>query len=154
MTTLVLLMIFLVLVAWSNADLTVTATQVLPSTGARYIYGVAGEALTAGEPVYKKAADGLYWKCDADAEASADCKGVAYTAVAAGQPVVIQYDGQITLGAGAAPADGETYFVSDTAGGLKPDADLGSGEYVTYVGYGIGSNKLQLDIKATGNAHA
>ena len=137
------------------ADLSITPAQVLPSTGAKYLHGIAGEALTAGEVVYKKSSDGRYWKADADVEASADADGlVVAEAEAAGAGVLVQYAGDITLGAGAAPTQGQTYVVSATAGGIGLEGELASDDYLTYLGYGIGTNAVRLMIKATGIAHA
>lgn len=136
------------------ADLTITATQVLPTTSTRYSIVKVGEAVTHGQPLYKKASDGLYYKADADAEASAAAEGVAMSeAVASGQPIVMAVSGDITLGAGAAPAAATEYYVSPTAGGLCPEADVLSGDYLTRIGYGIGSNQIRLDIKVSGIAH-
>ena len=154
MLTLLILSAFVALILYAGVDLTLTATQVLPSTGAKFLHGLSGEALTHGQVVYKKAADGLYWLADADAEASAAAVGVVMCeAVAAGQEIVVQVEGDITLGAGAAPARGVLYLVSPTAGGYAP-APAASGDYLTVIGYGIGSNKIRLDINVTGIAAA
>ena len=46
------------------ADLTITAANVAPGAGAVKDTGTAGEALTAGQLVYKKSADGKWYKAD------------------------------------------------------------------------------------------
>lgn len=137
------------------ADLAITVAQVMPSTGAKYGWGLAGEVITQGEPLYLKASDGALWATDADASASADCVGIAMTgAAAAGACVLYQYDGDIDLGAGASAAAGQVYIVSATAGKIGLEAELAAADYMTILGVGIGSNKLRLNIEASGIAHA
>lgn len=128
------------------ADLVITASQVVPSTNARFQTGDAGEALTAGMPAYRKTADRKWYKADADAVDSAEAAGIVVCDAAAGQRVFVQDDGDLVLGAAAAPVAGETYVVSATAGKIAPIADLASGDYVTHLGVGKTGNKLQLHV--------
>ena len=130
------------------AALTITASQVLPSGGPTEA-GTAGAAITPGQSVYRDAATGTWKPAQGDgtaAEAGADGYGIALTqAAAAGQPVVVALPGaKVTLGAGAAPATGIVYFIGDTAGGLHPAGDLGSGDKVTAMGVGIASNRILI----------
>jgi uncharacterized phiE125 gp8 family phage protein len=83
------------------ADLTITAASVLPGSGAVIQTGTAGEAVTAGQALYQKAADSKWYKADCNS-ATAEvrvAKAIALTGSAAGQPVVVQTGGQITIGA-------------------------------------------------------
>ena len=135
------------------ADLTITTTQVLPDTSGVRTMETAGEALTQGQAVYIKAADGFAWtsQCDGTA-AEAAAVGIVLTgAGAANQPVVIQRTGTVVLGAGAAPTEGEVYCVSDTAGNIAPDADIATATwYRTILGTGDGTNGIVLAISASG----
>jgi hypothetical protein len=47
---------------------------------------------------------------------------------------------------------GTTYLVSRTAGGIMPDADRTTGDYVTVLGTAATTTQLDLNIKATGIA--
>lgn len=138
------------------ADLSITATQVLPATsGANFEELVAGEAIDLGEVCYKKASDSKAWRAKVLTAAEAAAIGVAVScAKAAEQKVVLQKSGSVTLGAGAAPAVGTPYFVSDNAGKIAVLGDLGAADYMTYLGVGESGNKLKLGIVATAIAHA
>lgn len=138
------------------ADLTITATQVLPAaTGATFEELFAGEALDCGEVYYLKTSDGKAWRALDATAAEASARGIVVSAAkAANQKMVGQRSGLVTLGAGAAPAVGTPYFVSDNAGKIAPLADLGAGDYMTVLGFGASGNKIQLGIVASGIAHA
>ena len=128
------------------ADLAITAAQVLPSTNARFQGGDAGEALTAGTSAYKKSTDHKWYKADADAQETAEASGVVVCDAALGQRVVVQDDGDLVVGAAAAPVVGETYVVSAAAGKIAPIADLTTGKYVTHLGVGKTGNKIALHV--------
>ena len=115
------------------ADLTVTATSVVPISGSVQS-GIAGETITAGQSLYIKAADGKLWKaqCDGTAE-EATCVGVAMNGAAVNQPVAYVADGSVNIGATTSKAT--TYVVSATAGGIAPQADLIATNRISYVGY-------------------
>lgn len=131
--------------------LTITAAQVLPGTGAiivRYTAGVA-QTITAGQAVYDQGSfvAGLA-DCDAGSGAHA-CVGIALNAASPGQPVNILQRGPITLGAGAAPVNGTPYFLSPIAGGIAPLADILTGDRLVYLGCGIGTNQVNIQIHLT-----
>jgi predicted transcriptional regulator len=115
------------------ADLTITATNVVPGTGASIQYGIAGETLLAGQALYLKAADGRMWKaeCDAAVEA-ATCAGVALNGASPGQTVGFVSNGTMTIGATTAKTT--TYMVSAAAGGICPQVDLVSTNKICIVG--------------------
>lgn len=128
------------------ADLSITATQVDAGADAIFGEGPAGEAITHGESVYKKESDGKIYKADADAsEEAARAVGIAVSeSVGAKGRIIFQKSGTFQPGAGASVTQGEIYYVSDTAGGIKPDADLGSGDYVTLLGVGDSSGNIVM----------
>lgn len=134
------------------ADLIITATQVLHSANAkvtRYTAG-AGVTITAGQTVYDSGSK-VAALADADtSETTAQTKGIALNGASPGQYVDVLEDGIITLGAGAAPAIGVPYFQSPVAGGIAPLADLLTGDYLTYIGTGIGSDQVDVKIHITG----
>lgn len=114
------------------ADLTITAANVIAGSDAVKEAGTAGATITAGQTV-KKNASGLFVLDDADDAPLAGTTGIALNGAATGQPVVVQTAGTITLGTGT---EGIPYFVSPTAGGLCPLADITTGDYVKIAGIG------------------
>lgn len=135
------------------ADVSITAANVAKGTGATVESGIAGETLTAGQPVYKKASDSKMYKADANVTtAEATTIGVTLHGSLAGQPIQYQKGGEITIG--GTIAVGGTYVVSATAGGIAPIADLVSTNYLTYLGYARTAAILVLNIKVTGVALA
>jgi hypothetical protein len=137
------------------ADLVITASQILPGTeaeGARFAQGLAGAAITAGKVLYKDSAAGTYKLADNNdtSSALAVAVGVALHAAEIGQPIRMQTDGPMTIGAGAAPAAGTIYVLSATAGGIAPSADLATGNRATILGVGMASNRVMLRIHVSG----
>lgn len=111
------------------ANLSVTAGSVLASATALLGAGVAGAAITAGQPVYKDTADSNKLKL-ADANASAATavvEGIALNGASAGQPVQFVYQDD-SFTPGGTLVVGETYALSATAGSLCPLADLTTGD--------------------------
>jgi hypothetical protein len=117
------------------SDLSVTPANVLPGAGASTDSGMSGAAITAGQPIYKASGGALY-PTDADS-ATVDARemdGIALnSAPGAGQPVTyMKPGGEITIG--ATMTAGVTYYLSGTAGGICPLADVGATEYLSIVG--------------------
>lgn len=139
------------------ADLSITANSVV--TAADGVFdkdAYFGEAVTAGMAVYKKSSDGKYWKAQSDGTAEESGSnvlfGVAMNGGAAGQPAVVQRGGTVTIG--ATIAAGVFYYISNTAGGICPVADLGSADYPSVIGYGTTTAILKISPVASGVALA
>ena len=134
------------------ADLSITVANVEPglaANGALFSEGTAGGTITAGQPLYIDSGDSDSLKpCDADVEASADAVGIALHAALDGQPIEYQTSGPMDLG--ATLTVGAAYYVSDTAGGVKPAADLAAGEYVTLLGVASAADVLEVRLLSTG----
>jgi len=113
------------------ADLSITASSVVPAAGATIIQGTAGAAITAGQPCYKDANDSDSWKpCDANgSDATAEAKGIAVCGAADGQPVSLITRGNLETG--ATTVKGQIYCVSATEGGIAPVSDLTTGDRTT-----------------------
>ncbi|HEV7323532.1 MAG TPA: hypothetical protein VGN91_00550 [Bosea sp. (in: a-proteobacteria)] len=129
------------------ADLTITAANVVAGANASVANGVAGEAVTAGKPVYLSATTKKWMLADSNS-ATAEARkatGVALNGAALNQPVAIQTGGDITIGATLTP--GAAYYLSDTPGGICPLADVGAGEYVCLLGLAKSTSVLTLDIQ-------
>lgn len=117
------------------ADLSITATNVIPSSAAVIQTGTAGEALTAGQLVYKKASDRKFYKADCDSATTEvrDVYGMAVTSSATGAPVSIVLEDPALAIAASGLTNGTIYLLSATAGGLAPAADATTGWYPTVV---------------------
>ncbi len=125
-------------------DVSVTATEVLDASDTVVTNGHFGETVTAGQVVYKKASDGLFWLADADdTSATATVAGIAMNGGAAGQPAEIAIGR--TIDPGFTVTVGEIYVLSGTPGGIAPVADLASGDYVSIIGIGITASSLSLE---------
>lgn len=130
------------------ADLTITAASVLAGSNAKIERFIAAVAVTAGQSAYVNSSGniGLF---DNNAVAPANSlKGVILNGAAAGQPVEVQTDGDITPG--ATLTKGQAYYGSDTAGGICPFADLASGEGVSLLGVAKSTTELTMAIRNTG----
>jgi len=131
-------------------DLTITATSVVPGSNAVLDTGTAGEAVTAGQAVYRSSTTAKWMKADSNS-ATTEAKratAIAVTGSAANQPIVVQKSGDITIG--ATLTAGTAYYLSDTAGGLCPVADVGSGEAVCLVGIAKTTAVLQIGFQYPG----
>lgn len=132
------------------ADISITAANVVKGSNAVTEDGTAGETITAGQFVYRDSSTGKYMKADADAATAAarTPRGVALNSASDGQPLEIQKSGNITIG-GTLTA-GVTYYLSGTAGGICPLADVGTGEYYCILGIATSTSVLALGINYSG----
>lgn len=134
------------------ADLSITAANVVAGADAKTDRAIAGETIAAGKTVYKAAATGKYMLADSNS-ATAEARvpvGIALCSASLNQPLVIATKGQVTIG-GTLTA-GVAYYQSDTAGGICPVADIGSGEYATILGIARSTSILDINIQASGVA--
>jgi len=115
-------------------DLSVTAANVVPGSDAKIIRGLAGETITAGQPVYRDATTRKFMKADSDSATQAvrEPAGIALHGASDGQPLAVQTEGLITIG--ATLTVGEIYVLSDTPGGIMPEGDLEAGDYPVVIG--------------------
>ncbi len=134
------------------ADLSVTAGNVTPGPNARIETGVAGEALTPLQPVYK-ATDGKWYKADNNGATDLvrAAKAVTLGTAAANQPITVQKSGRVNCG--SILTKNIPYFLSDTAGGICPLADVGTGEYGCIIGIGLSATEMLLILAYTGVAN-
>lgn len=113
-------------------DLVVTAASVAVGGTAITENGEAGAALTAGQVVMPRAS-GAYELADADDTTLDEVGGVVLNNAAEGQPITVAKPGSdITIG--ATLTAGTSYFLSATAGGICPFADLVIGDRVIFLG--------------------
>lgn len=135
------------------ADLVITAANVVPGATAKTRAGTAGAAVTPGQPLYE-AADGKWYPADCDSATAAARSplGLALNTAAAGQPVDVVRGGPVILG--AVLTAGVGYYLSATAGGICPVADLASGDYPVFLGFAISASVLDVTIVEAGVALA
>lgn len=133
------------------ADLSITATSVIAGADSVGENGFLGATVTAGQLVYKDSADGLWKLADADGAAALRTPGgIALNGGVSGQPVRVHKSGDITLN--SVLTVNTAYFLSDTPGGICPAADLGSGEYGTFVGIAKSTTVLKVNLTSSGVA--
>lgn len=133
------------------ADLTITAANVVAGSNSSTEVGTAGATITAGQAVYRDTTDGKYKLSDSNGAAAVRVpRGVALHASANGQPLTILKSGDVTIG--ATITAGVAYYMSDTPGGICPVADVGSGEYATFIGIATSTTVLKVNITPSGVA--
>lgn len=123
------------------AAITVTSTGVKPiesAGGHAYSRGVAGEALSAGDPVYLSA-DRKYMKVDPTDQNKVAIVGIAMNTVSTDQRLEIMTSGTVDLG--SALSDAVCVVVAGD-GTLEEIADLATGEYIVVVGFSVGGYLL------------
>jgi hypothetical protein len=129
------------------ADLSgITAVRPTTFTGVQNVK--YGGTIAVGQPVVKSG--GKYVLADANASAAlAEAEGIAITPGVDDGQGLIATGGAVIL-VGTTMTVGETYLVSRTAGGIMPNADRQTGDYVTRLGTASTATQLDLAIQATG----
>jgi hypothetical protein len=134
------------------ADLSITAANCVPVAPALIGYGTAGATITAGQAIYLEASSNT-WKLADNNSATAEARAataIALNGAASGQPLGYLSSGSVTLG--ATMTAGVVYYLSATAGGICPVADLTSGQYPCAVGIATSTTVLKLGFNASGVA--
>ena len=135
------------------ADVSITVANVSLRASPSGSVVQVGEAVTAMEPIYLKAADSKYYLGDANDSAMAAVVGIAVTPASADEYTYMVTAGTIDIG--GTTVKGTTYILSATAGGIAPISDLASGMYATILGTASDTTgTIELAIKATGQLKA
>lgn len=116
------------------ADLTIPAGVVTVRDGDPILTKTLQVTGTHGQLVYEDLSNaGKFNLCDADVQASARMKGILiHDGLAGGKGTAALPGARITFaGAVTGAVAGTVYYVSTTAGGLAPLADLAAGDYIT-----------------------
>lgn len=133
-------------------DLVITAAAVLAGAGASVKHVTSGATIVAGKAVVRDPATGKWVLADSN-HATAALRvpgGIALNAGSDGQPLAVLTAGPITFD--AVLAAGVAYYLSDTAGGICPVADVGSGERAVLLGMAESATVLELAIADSGVA--
>jgi hypothetical protein len=129
-------------------DLTITAASVAAGSNANVDRsGTFGEAVTAGQAVYKSSTTQKWMKADSNSVTpeARQAIGIALNGGATDQPGAVLKSGDVTIGATITP--GTAYYLSDTPGGICPLADVGAGEYVCEIGLAKSASVLAVSIQ-------
>lgn len=127
-------------------DLVITAANVVAGSNALKETGTAGETITAGMTVYKDPSSKRFMKADSNslAPGASVAYGIALHASLLYQPLTVQKSGDITIG--ATLTAGTAYCLSETAGGIEAQADVGSGNNLCVLGFAKSTTVLALNI--------
>jgi hypothetical protein len=127
------------------ADISITAANVLASSGATPLAGIAGTVLTQGQASYYDATTGTWKTITALAAAALSTLatlqfGIALQSVSIGQPVLIAIkDPSFTYGANVASGS-RVYVSAANAGGLTiTSGDITTGDAVILMGVVTGA---------------
>ena len=130
------------------AALSITVASVATVSGG-ITYGIAGETITAGMSVYLKASDSRWYMAQCDGTAAEAGSGVSFGfslhASLAGQPLAVQTDGTITIG--ATVAIGTNYVIGTGYGSINPSTDLASTNRIAYLGFGSTATVIDMSTK-------
>jgi len=140
------------------AAYTITQTEVTAGAGATISRtALAGVTITAGQALYLSAANTVSLAQADGTAAEAAAVGIAMNGGAAGQPILFVANGLVNLDTAAltGAALGDVVALGATAGGLYPNEDIATTEYVTIMGYIVTANPgvVNVSIIATGVAH-
>lgn len=132
------------------ADLSVTAANVVPGSGAKTESGIAGATITAGQVVYKDSSDNKFKLADTDSATAAvrSPYGIALNGASNGQTLGVLTMGAMTIG--ATVTAGVFYYLSGTAGGICPVADVAAGDYPCIIGSASSASVLNVHIVESG----
>jgi len=127
-------------------DVVITATSVAKGANAITRLGTLGATTTAGQAVYFDSSAGTWKLADGNAVGTAGSDGnigIALNGGASGQPVEVDIEDD-DFTPGGTLAIGTQLYVSETAGGICPAADVGAGVFVTLLMVPISTSKAIL----------
>ena len=135
------------------ADIAITAANVVAGSGAAISRSAnAGATITAGQVVYLDSSTGTYKLADCNSATAAvrSPVGIALNGASSGQPLAVLTSGPITIG-GTLTA-GVAYYLSGTAGGIRPVADNTTGDYPVALGIATSTSVLNVKLQEAGVA--
>ena len=133
------------------ADLAITEVGITAAT--QFARALVGQAGVPGDVLYLDTSSGNKWKQavadGTEEQAGKDGLAIQLTFTEAdGDFALIALDGNLRMAADVGYGEGTTYVVSETAGKIAEDGDIGSGSYKSIIGVGgtegASSNDLSL----------
>jgi len=134
-------------------DITVTPANVRWVSGTAPRKAVAGAQIDPGELVYKDLTTLEHLLADADTDAASEVDGLAISNGEDGREMWIAPAGA-RCNFGATLTAGTVYALSATAGGIAPEADLATGDYIVVVCIGEGTALANLILAKGPVVHA
>jgi hypothetical protein len=134
------------------ADAAMTATAIIPGTGAQVIDAQLGEnSITQGLALYQSADDSKWYIADCTDSDKDAAAGFALGAGEADQWVAVLTGGNMTCDnlSLSAAADAGVYILSE-AGEICPAGDVAADDYVTIVGVATSATNLHVNFVVSG----
>lgn len=138
--------------AWF-VDATVTAANVIWSSGVRPATVKAGATITPGQVCYLDTTVNEHILADADTDTASVVSGISIDGGVDGRDMYLAIPGSV-INVGFTTTAGTIYVLSTTAGGIAPWADLGTGDYVNVLFIGNGTAVVELICKRGTAVHA
>ncbi|KEA07484.1 hypothetical protein [Rhizobium rhizogenes] len=129
-------------------DIVITPSLVIAGTNATRDIGTAGEAIVAGKPVYFDSTVNKWKLSDNNGTGTRQVHGIALNGASLNQPVSVAKGGDVTIG--ATLTAGVAYYLSATAGGICPVADLTTGMDTILIGLAKSTTVLGIGISDSG----
>ncbi|MBB6299909.1 hypothetical protein [Rhizobium leucaenae] len=129
-------------------DIVVVPANVVAGTNATRDIGTAGETIVAGKAIFLNAATNRWMLSDNNGTGTRQVNGIALNGASLNQPVSILKSGDITIGGTLTP--GAALYLSATAGGICPVADLATGMDTILIGLAKSATVLAVDIQDSG----
>ncbi|RDL51805.1 hypothetical protein BLJAPNOD_02946 [Ensifer sp. M14] len=130
------------------ADLVLTASAIIAGSNATRDIGTAGETIVAGKAIYLDAATSKWMLSDNNGTGTRQVHGIALNGASLNQPVSMIKSGDLTVG--SVLTAGTDYWLSATAGGVCPRADLATGMDTIQIGVAKSATVLTVAIQDPG----
>jgi hypothetical protein len=134
-------------------DISVTAANVTWVSGVREIVGKGGETGTPGQAVYLDTTTNKYKLADADNDATSVVAGILLDNMVDGRPCIVAPPGAV-INWGATLTAGTIYAAAVTPGGVCPEVDLATGDWVNVLCIGNGGATAEIIAKRGTAVHA
>ncbi len=126
------------------ADVIVAPGNSKAQAGSVQRTALASEAIQAGKSVYLDASGQVTMAEKDQTIVEATAVGISLNPAAVGQPCRYIYRGSIVLGVSPIMTVGRAYIVGAAPGGIAPEADAISSEFVAVIGVAITDRILKL----------
>jgi hypothetical protein len=129
-------------------DISITSSAVVANSNATRDIGTAGETIVAGKAIFLDAATSKWMLSDNNGTGTRQVHGIALNGASLNQPVSMIKSGDLTVG--SVLTAGTDYWLSATAGGICPRADLATGMDTIQIGVAKSATVLAIDIQDPG----